>query len=139
MTVEGAMVGQIGPGMLALVGIEDTDTLDDVRSAAGKITGLRIFGDEAGKMNLSVREIGGSVLVVSQFTLLGDVRRGRRPSFTAAGSPEHARRMVEQLVDEIGASGIETATGAFGEQMSVALVNDGPVTLVIDVRGGKIR
>jgi D-tyrosyl-tRNA(Tyr) deacylase len=138
VTVDGNIVGQIGPGMLALVGIEQADTREDVGVAAGKITGLRIFGDDAGKMNLSVGDTGGSVLVVSQFTLLGDVRRGRRPSFTSAASPDHAKKMVERLVDEIRSAGIETSTGVFGEHMSVELVNDGPVTLVIEVKDGRL-
>ena len=138
VTVDGSIVGQIGPGMLALVGIEEADTREDVGVAAGKLTGLRIFGDDAGKMNLSVGDTGGSVLVVSQFTLLGDVRRGRRPSFTSAASPDHAKKMVERLVDEIRSAGIETSTGVFGEHMSVELVNDGPVTLVIEVKDGRL-
>jgi len=138
VTVDGNIVSQIGPGMLALVGIEQADTREDVGVAAGKITGLRIFGDDAGKMNLSVGDTGGSVLVVSQFTLLGDVRRGRRPSFTSAASPDHAKKMVERLVDEIRSAGIETSTGVFGEHMSVELVNDGPVTLVIEVKDGRL-
>jgi D-tyrosyl-tRNA(Tyr) deacylase len=138
VTVDGSIVGQIGPGMLALVGIEEADTREDVGVAAGKLTGLRIFGDDAGKMNLSVGDTGGSVLVVSQFTLLGDVRRGRRPSFTSAARPDHAKKMVERLVDEIRSAGIETSTGVFGEHMSVELVNDGPVTLVIEVKDGRI-
>ena len=138
VTVDGNIVSQIGPGMLALVGIEQADTREDVGVAAGKITGLRIFGDDAGKMNLSVGDTGGSVLVVSQFTLLGDVRRGRRPSFTSAASPDHAKKLVERLVDEIRSAGIETSTGVFGEHMSVELVNDGPVTLVIEVKDGRL-
>lgn len=138
VSVDRTVVGQIGKGLLALTAIEETDNADDAKAAAGKIAGLRIFGDERGKMNLPLSDIGGSVLVVSQFTLLADVRRGRRPSFAAAAGPEHARAMVERLISDIQAIGIQTATGAFGHHMTVALVNDGPVTLLLDIREGRL-
>jgi D-tyrosyl-tRNA(Tyr) deacylase len=137
VTVDGEIVGQIGKGLLALVASQGGDGAGDVVAAARKLTGLRIFGDASDKMNLSLADVGGSVLVVSQFTLLGDVRRGRRPSFAAAAPPEQARAMIDLLVAEIGAQGIDTATGAFGRRMSVGLVNDGPVTLMLAFEHGR--
>jgi D-tyrosyl-tRNA(Tyr) deacylase len=138
VTVDGAIVGQIEDGMLALVAIEEADTPQDVTAAVSKIVALRVFGDEAGKMNLSVADIGGSVLVVSQFTLVGDARKGRRPSFVAAAGPAHAKAMVDRLVAEIEGHGIGTAQGEFGRRMRVRLVNDGPVTLMLDIRDGRV-
>ncbi len=133
-----AVVGEIGPGLLLLVGVEDSDIPEDATAAAEKISGLRIFSDGEGRMNLSLAEVGGSVLVVSQFTLLGDVRRGRRPSFTGAGDPSHAREIINLLVEGLNGRGIRTETGSFGARMHVALVNEGPVTLIVDVHGGRV-
>jgi D-aminoacyl-tRNA deacylase len=115
-----------------LLGIGAADSEAEVRWLADKITGLRIFEDHAGKMNRSLAELGGSMLVVSQFTLYGDCRRGRRPSFTAAASPEIANQLYEFFVSEVSHAGIEVATGRFREHMLVSLVNDGPVTLWLD-------
>lgn len=131
-------VGRIGPGLLLLVGVEDGDGLSEVDALVGKVVGLRVFADAQGLMNRSVAEVGGSVLVVSQFTLLGDVRRGRRPSFAAAGHPDHARALLDRVVDGFRSHGITTGTGEFGAKMEVDLVNDGPVTLILEVRDGKV-
>lgn len=138
VSVDSTIVGQIDEGMLALVAIEEPDTLDDVRAAAAKLVGLRIFNDDAGKMNLSILDVGGSVLVVSQFTLLGDARKGRRPSFGAAARPDHAQALVDRLLIEIEALGVDTAQGAFGMHMSVGLINDGPVTLMLEIKEGRV-
>ncbi|HQU43142.1 MAG TPA: D-aminoacyl-tRNA deacylase [Pirellulales bacterium] len=126
------VVGEIGRGMLVLLGVAADDGEDDARWLADKIAGLRIFQDEAGKMNLSLREVRGAMLVVSQFTLLGDCRRGRRPSFAAAASPEKAERLYEVFVSAVRAAQVDVATGRFRQTMQVALVNDGPVTLIVD-------
>jgi D-tyrosyl-tRNA(Tyr) deacylase len=136
VTVAGEVVGSIGVGVVVLVGIEPADTVQDVERAVEKVAGLRIFPDEQGLMNRSLLETRGSALVVSQFTLLGDVRKGRRPSFTGAAAPETARPLVDHFVDSMTAAGVDTATGLFGALMEVELVNDGPVTIVFDVRGG---
>jgi len=138
VTVEGELVGAIGPGFLVLVGIEPTDDVVDVGVAADKIIGLRLFADQAGLMNRSILDTGGEALIVSQFTLLADVRRGRRPSFTGAASPDTAAPLVEELARRLGESGISTQTGRFGAKMAVALVNEGPVTLVLEIRGGRV-
>ncbi len=138
VTVDGATVGSIGPGLVLLVGVEDSDGVAEVEAAVRKISGLRIFPDDQGLMNRSLVEVGGQLLVVSQFTLLGDVRKGRRPSFVAAGKPEHANSILEQLIEAFRHEGMPTESGSFGAQMAVELVNDGPVTLVLDVRGGKV-
>ncbi len=127
VTVDGRVVGEIGAGLLVLVGVAPTDGPAQVDWMAAKIAGLRIFEDEAGKMNLAVGDVGGGVLVVSQFTLYGDASKGRRPSFTGAAPPEIARPLYERLADALGA-----ARGEFGAHMEVALVNDGPVTLILD-------
>jgi D-tyrosyl-tRNA(Tyr) deacylase len=132
VTVDDEVVGQIGRGLLVLLGVANGDSDADARWLAEKIAGLRIFEDDAGKMNLSLGEIGGSMLVVSQFTLLGDCRRGRRPSFVDAARPEEAERLYEVFVDTVRAAGIEVATGRFRAHMLVSLVNDGPVTLIIE-------
>jgi D-tyrosyl-tRNA(Tyr) deacylase len=124
--------GEIGLGLLVLLGVGHEDTEADATYLAEKIAGLRIFEDSDGKMNRSVRDAGGSVLVVSQFTLYGDVRRGKRPSFDAAASPEHARRLYEFFVQRIQAAGLRCETGRFQEMMQVELVNDGPVTILLD-------
>lgn len=132
--VEDVVVGAIGRGLLLLVGVEQGDTAADVTVAVDKIVGLRIFPDPADKMNLSVGETGGQILVVSQFTLVGDVKRGRRPSFTAAAPAEEAALLIDQMISEFNSAGVFTASGVFGAKMEVDLVNDGPVTLVFDVR-----
>ncbi len=132
------MVGSIGPGLLCLVGVTHGDTVQDARAAADKVAGLRIFGDADGKMNLSVAEVGGEVLVVSQFTLYGAVGRGRRPSFTAAADAGVAEPMVEVFLSRLQTVGIPVASGVFGAMMAVSLVNDGPVTLVVEASGGRV-
>jgi D-tyrosyl-tRNA(Tyr) deacylase len=125
-------VGEIGPGLLVLVGFKDGDGPEELEWMAAKLAGLRIFADAEGRMNLDVGETGGEMLVVSQFTLYGDVGRGRRPSFVDAAPPEEARRLYEEFVDMCRRGIIPVATGEFGARMEVSLVNDGPVTLVID-------
>jgi D-tyrosyl-tRNA(Tyr) deacylase len=136
VTVDGAVTGQIGRGLVVLLGVGQGDGDAEARWLAEKVVGLRIFEDDAGKMNRSLVEIGGAMLVVSQFTLYGDCRRGRRPSFTAAAPPELAERLYESFADAVRAAGIEVATGRFREHMLVSLVNDGPVTLWIDTEEG---
>jgi len=130
--VEGNIVGEIGAGLLVLLGVSkgDDDTAADY--LVEKIIGLRIFEDAEGKMNLSVQDSGGAVLVVSQFTLYGDVRRGRRPSFDAAARPEEAKRLYEYFVGKIRAAGLRCETGQFQAMMEVELVNSGPVTILLD-------
>ncbi len=132
VTVDGEVVGQIGAGLLVLLGVGPEDGDAEVRWMADKCAELRIFEDDDGKMNRSLLDIGGAMLVVSQFTLLGDCRKGRRPSFIAAAPPEHAEAIYNQFVQHVQSRGIETATGTFRAHMDVALVNDGPVTLVIE-------
>ena len=132
VSVAGEVVGQIGRGMLLLLGVAGDDGEAEARWLADKVAGLRIFEDEAGKMNLSLAETKGAMLVVSQFTLLGDCRRGRRPSFATAAPPELAERLYEEFVEAVRATGIEVATGRFRQYMQVSLVNDGPVTLIVD-------
>ena len=132
VTVNGEITGQIGRGLLVLLGVSTSDSEADAEYLAGKIAGLRIFEDKDGKMNLSAAEAGGTVLAVSQFTLYGDTRGGRRPSFIAAARPEEARRLYEHFVERIRATGIACETGRFQEMMQVELVNDGPVTILLD-------
>ncbi len=132
VTVDDAVVGRIGNGLVVLLGVAGVDGEEEVSWLAEKIVGLRIFEDEQGKMNRSLVEAGGAMLVVSQFTLYGDCRRGRRPSFTDAAPAELAERLYEAFVARVRAAGIEVATGRFREHMLVSLVNDGPVTLWID-------
>jgi D-tyrosyl-tRNA(Tyr) deacylase len=132
VTVNGAVTGRIARGLVVLLGVGHDDGDAEARWLAEKIVGLRIFEDEAGKMNRSLAEIGGAMLVVSQFTLYGDCRRGRRPSFTSAAAPEFAERLYEVFGTVVKETGIEVATGRFREHMRVSLVNDGPVTLWID-------
>ncbi len=134
VTVAGEVTGEIGGGLLILLGVAEGDTTADAIALADKIVGLRIFPDGDGKMNLSLAETAGGMLVVSQFTLLGDCRKGRRPSFIAAARPEHAIDLYEQFVAEVRRRGITVGTGRFQEHMDVELVNDGPVTLLIDSR-----
>ncbi len=139
MAVDGDVVSSIGPGLCLLVGVEPGDGEPEVDAAVDKIAGLRIFGDETGKMNLSIGDVGGEILVVSQFTLLGDVRKGRRPSFTGAAPPEYAAPLIDSMAAAFADIGIETRTGVFGATMSLDLVNEGPVTLVLAVSDGKVR
>lgn len=134
VTTGGRTVGAIGTGLLVLVAAGEGDAEGDADYLAKKMADLRIFEDDEGKMNLSVEEIGGAILVVSQFTLYGDCRKGRRPSFAGALQPEAARRLVERLCQGLRARGLRVETGEFGERMDVALVNRGPVTLLLDSR-----
>lgn len=132
VTVDGTVIGAITPGLLLLVGITATDTTAELTWMAQKCLGLRIFPDEAGRMSRSVQDIQGEILVVSQFTLYGDCRKGRRPSFDQAAPPAIAEPLYEQFVAELRASGLTVATGQFGAMMQVELVNDGPVTLILE-------
>ena len=134
MSIDGQIVGEIGRGLLVFVGVAEGDGAADIEYTSAKVRDLRIFPDGDGRMNHSVVEAGGSVLVVSQFTLLGDVRRGRRPGFDAAASPDLARALYDQLVERLRSDGLPIATGVFQAHMAVALVNDGPVTILIDSR-----
>ena len=134
VSVGAEMAGAIERGFLVLLGVAEGDTREDALYLAQKISGLRVFEDAAGKMNLGLSEVGGRMLVVSQFTLLGDCRKGRRPSFDKAARPEVARELYEAFVAAVGEQGIETATGRFQEQMLVELANDGPVTLLLESR-----
>ena len=132
VTADDAVVGEIGVGLLIFVGVASGDDADTARRVAGKIAEMRIFADAAGRFDQSLLDMGGAALVVSQFTLLADVRKGRRPSFTAAAAPEVAAPLVDAFCAALAARGIVVATGVFGAKMSVALVNDGPVTIVVD-------
>jgi len=132
VTVEEEIVGKIGRGLMVLLGVTHTDSEADADYLADKIAGLRIFEDELGKMNLDTAAAGGQILVVSQFTLYGDGRRGKRPSFDAAAPPEHARQLYEYFVQRIRDAGLPCQTGRFREMMQVELVNDGPVTILLD-------
>ena len=131
--VAGERVAQIEQGLLLLVGIAPDDIHVDLRRVAGKVVDLRVFEDDAGKMNRSLRDVGAKVLAVSQFTLYGDTRKGRRPSFVGAAVPEIAEPLFEAFVDAIREQGVDVETGRFGAKMAVELINDGPVTLVIEV------
>lgn len=132
VTVNDWTSGEIGLGLLVLLGVAHQDTEADAAYLAEKIAGLRIFEDEDGKMNRSAQDVGGSILAVSQFTLYGDVRRGKRPSFDAAAPPDHARRLYEFFVEQIQGKGLRCETGRFQEMMQVELVNEGPVTILLD-------
>ena len=132
VTVEGKTVGSIGQGFLILLGVGPQDTEREADKLANKVLGLRVFHDEAGKMNRSLEDVGGQVLVVSQFTLYADVRHGRRPSFTGAALPDQAERLYEYFLGRCAALGFPLAHGVFGADMQVASVNDGPVTLLVD-------
>lgn len=129
VTVEGEVIGQTGPGLLILVCAMHGDGEAQADQLAAKIARLRIFPDAAGKMNLSVRDIGGAALVVSQFTLAADTSRGNRPGFSAAAAPEEGARLYEYFADRLAGQGVPVETGRFGAEMKVALVNDGPVTI----------
>jgi D-aminoacyl-tRNA deacylase len=130
--VDGAVVGEIGPGLLVLLGVAKGDTPGDADFLAAKVAQLRIFADDAGKMNRSVTEARGALLVVSQFTLYGDCRKGRRPSFDSAAAPEDARQLYEYYVDVTRRTGLRVETGTFQADMAVSLLNDGPVTLIVE-------
>ncbi len=136
--VDGEVAGAIGPGFCVLVGVTHDDGPDDVRVMASKIGGLRVFADDRGAMNRALTEVGGSLLLVSQFTLYGDVVRGRRPSFTAAADPAAARGMFDELVGALRDEGFVVETGVFGATMKVEIVNDGPVTILLETVGGRI-
>ncbi len=130
--VDGRIVGQIGPGLLILLGVRNGDRLDEVEYLAAKCAELRIFEDDEGRMNRSLREMGGAALVVSQFTLYGDCRKGRRPSFIEAARPEVAEPLYEAFVGCLDRAGVSTARGVFGAEMKVRLLNDGPVTVIVE-------
>lgn len=132
--VEGRVTGEIGQGLLVLVGVGRGDGDEDIAYLASKLPELRIFEDTSGKFSLSLREVGGKMLVVSQFTLYGDCRKGRRPSFTEAAEPAEARRLYEQLILRLKNQGVSVETGEFQAKMEVHLVNDGPVTIMLDSR-----
>lgn len=133
VTVDGDTVGSIGAGLCVLVGVTHDDDTGSARRLAEKVWRLRVMDDDAGAMNLSVADVGGEVLVVSQFTLYGDTSRGRRPSWIAAARPDHAEPLVAAVVDELRALGAQVATGRFRADMHVALVNDGPVTVIVEI------
>lgn len=132
VTVDGEVIGKIAAGLVVLLGVGPDDDESDVRFMADKLTQLRIFEDADEKMNLSLIDTGGAMLVVSQFTLMGDCRKGRRPSFVAAAKPDRANELYEQFVAEVKSRDVETATGKFQAMMEVELVNDGPVTMLVD-------
>ena len=132
VTVEGKIVSRIGQGLVILLGVFQNDGDADAAFLADKIAGLRIFGDEHQKMNLSIKDVGGAALVISQFTLCGDWRKGRRPSFISAADPETGRRLYEKFIADLKIAGVPTEQGVFGAMMAVNLVNDGPVTFVLD-------
>ena len=131
VTVDSAVIGQIDKGLMVLVCAEKGDTEDQARKLAQKLLRYRVFSDENGKMNRSVKDVVGDVLLVSQFTLAADTNSGNRPSFTSAADPETGRRLYEVFVDEVRLSGLKTQTGRFGADMKVALINDGPVTFLL--------
>lgn len=139
VTVSEVTVAEIGDGLLILLGIAEGDEQKDVEALVEKVCGLRIFKDGEHKMNHSIEDIGGAVLLISQFTLLADVRRGRRPSFVAAAPPAIAEPLIDSAIDLIRSRGIRIESGTFGADMKVALLNDGPVTIVLDVADGKVR
>ena len=132
VTVDGRIVGQIDRGFVVLLGVTHADTRAEAEWVAAKIAGLRVFDDDAGKMNLSLADVGGALLVVSQFTLYGDARKGRRPSFSDAAAPERAEPLVDYFVEQLRRAGFTVATGVFGAHMDVEIHNDGPVTLLVE-------
>ena len=133
--VAGELTGEIDVGLCVLVGVTHGDGVQDVQWMAEKVANLRIFEDESGKMNRSVQDVGGGILLVSQFTLYGDARKGRRPSFTSAAPPEQAERLYDDLVSALETRGIRVQTGVFQAMMQVSLCNDGPVTIILDSKG----
>ncbi|WP_163879809.1 D-aminoacyl-tRNA deacylase [Paenibacillus favisporus] len=135
VTVDGEVTGAIGQGLMVLVGVTHEDTEKDAKYLADKVAGLRIFEDDEGKMNYSVMEVGGGILSVSQFTLYGDCRKGKRPNFMAAAKPDIAEDLYEQFNRELRDKGLEVATGRFGAMMDITFTNWGPVTLIIDSKG----
>lgn len=137
--VGGEIVGSIDGGFVVLIGVADGDTDRDADVLAAKIAGLRVFPDDDGRMNLAIADVGGEILLVSQFTLLADVRKGRRPSFVAAADPAEADRLVDLVGEHLASAGLPVAMGRFGAMMEVDLVNEGPVTIVIDVVDGSVR
>jgi D-tyrosyl-tRNA(Tyr) deacylase len=139
VAVDGTTVGEIGAGLVVLLGVGHGDGAPEAKALVAKLLGLRIFPDDENRMNCSVVDVGGSILFVSQFTLLADIRKGRRPSFTGAAPPDAATKMVDLVVDLVRADGVEVATGQFGAMMDVALLNTGPVTIVIDVVDGRVQ
>ena len=139
VTVQDEIVGEIGQGLVVLLGVGHDDGSAEAKALVDKLLGLRVFPDAAKRMNLSVADIAGSVLVVSQFTLLADIRRGRRPSFTGAADPGVASAVVDEVVALVQSAGIPVATGEFGAMMDVELVNVGPVTIVVDVADGRVQ
>ena len=132
VTVDGKITGEIGRGLLLLVAMKGDESDGDLDWMVNRCVGLRIFPDSEGKMNLSLEDAGGEILAVSQFTLYGDCRKGRRPSFIGAGDPAISEKLIERFVEKIRAAGVEAETGIFGADMKVELLNDGPVTLIID-------
>ena len=134
--VEGRIIGEIGQGLLVLVGVGRGDEEKDITYLASKLPELRIFEDTSGKFNLSLKEVGGKMLIVSQFTLFGDCRKGRRPSFIEAAEPAEAKRLYEQLILKLRGQGVSVETGEFQAKMEVRLINDGPVTILLDSRIG---
>ena len=139
VAVAGEVVARIGPGLVALTGVTHTDTGEDAAAIGSKIAGLRIFADERGLMNRSLAEVGGEVLLVSQFTLVGDVRKGRRPSFVEAAAPEAAEPLIDLVGLAILSEGVPVRTGVFGAHMEVQLLNDGPVTFILRTEAGRLR
>lgn len=136
--VDGRVIGSIDRGLVCLVGVTHRDTTAEAHALSVKVAGLRVFADERGMMNQSVLDVDGSVLVVSQFTLYGDVRRGRRPSFTEAADATHAEPLVEAFRAGLEAAGVQVVSGVFGAMMAVSLVNEGPVTLVVEASDGRV-
>ena len=136
--VDGRVVGAIGTGLVVLIGVTFGDLEADARALADKIAGLRIFADDQGAMNLSVTDVGGAVLVVSQFTLYADARKGRRPSFTSAAPPDMARALIDVFVRRLEDAGLVVATGEFGALMDVDLTNHGPVTIILETQNGRL-
>jgi D-tyrosyl-tRNA(Tyr) deacylase len=134
VAVGDTIVGEVGRGLAVLVGVQVGDTAQDAAHLADKVAGLRVFEDAGGKLNLAVQEVGGAILAVSNFTLLGDCRKGRRPSFTDAAPPAEAEQLFAEFVERIRATGLQVETGVFREHMQVEIHNDGPVTLLLDSR-----
>lgn len=132
VSVENKIAGKINKGLMVLLGVEDGDSETDAEYIAEKVSGLRVFEDPEGKMNLSLKDVGGKVLAVSQFTLLGDVRKGKRPSFTKAAAPDEANRLYRCFIDKLHQKGVETEEGIFQTDMLVRIHNDGPVTILLD-------